>query len=306
MSTMKIAIALFLFSIGLHAEEKSFSVKELDKRAIQMHQKKDFAEEARALELIRIQKKASPNQLTRLGIAYGEMKKKTEAIEAFKEVLQTAPKYEKAYRALYDFYVKINDVQEYRHIVMEALDKLGPKKEWMNDFCRIEYEQKYYEDAKNICQQAIEKDPKKPENHMYLALSFKLTNNEEQARKMMFKAAEQFQHSEIVQKNAGQFAEEIKNWELAQKYYSQCVRTNKESGACYLQWAKALFQLKEYDKSLKAYLKACPYERGVNVEIRRSSYELEKSKHLKEAAQYSKKIDKCDLLWFENSKKLKK
>jgi tetratricopeptide (TPR) repeat protein len=285
---------------------KSQSSDVLDKIAEANHGKKDYVEEIRALELIQVNQKLSPNQLTRLGLAYSEIGKTAEAVNAFRESIQSAPKYEKAYQGMYDLYIRNGRFEDARQTVMQVFNNIGEKKEWLNEYCRVEFEQKYFEDTKNICQKAIMKDPKMPDNHVYLALAFKFTDNSEQARKILFKAAKQFLKSDFVQWNAGQLAEEIQNWELAQQQYMQCIRVNREAGECYLQLGKVLFELKKYEKSLKALMKACPYEKGVDVTIRKFSYDLEKLNKDKESKMFSKETDKCDLLWFENSKKLKK
>ena len=52
-------------------------------------------------------------------------------------------------------------------------------------------------------------------------------------------------------------------------------------------------------------MKACPYIKGIEVEIRRLSYELEKNKNEKMAKKYMHSTDKCNSAWFNYVKKNK-
>lgn len=290
---------------NLKLANKPQSNEVLDLLSRAYNAKGDTAEEARALELIRVDAKASPGQLTRLGDAYSKLNKTTEAIPVYRESIKIAPKYEKAYQGLFEVYKKIDRAYDARLVIIEVLEKLPPKKFWLNEFCRIETEENYHDNAKQICQQAIIKDPKNADNHVYLALAFKNTDNVEQARKILFKAAKQFKKSEVTQWNAGQMSCTIKNWEQASEQFGNCIKANPSSGKCYLDLGKAQYELKKYDLALETLKKSCTYIKGADVEIRRLSYELDKNKEIKMAKKYTESTDKCSTDWFNYAKKNK-
>jgi tetratricopeptide (TPR) repeat protein len=289
----------------LKIANKPQSIDVLDHIAKVYNAMKDDAEEARALELIKVEGKASPSQLTRLGYAYSRMKKTEEALTNFRESINKAPKYENAYQGIFEIYKELKNFYDARLIIIEVLEKFGGKKYWLNEFCRIEIEQNYYDSAKEACQKAIAKDSKNPDNHVYLALAYHHTENEEQARKIIFKAAKQFKKSEVTQWNAGQMSCGIKNWEQGISQFKLCTKIDSDSGRCHLDLGKSLYELKKYDDALASLMKACPYIKGVDVEIRRLSYALEKLNLPKVAKKYNSSTDKCSSEWFNYTKKNK-
>ncbi len=317
---------------NLKLANKPQTVDVLDKLSRAYDLAGDKAEATRALELIRVEGKASPGQLVRLGNYYSETRKEIKsknpvvlissdpkepppedpsskyallAVDVYRESISKAPKYDKAYDGLYKLYIDMKNNYDARLIVIEALDKLREPKYWLNISCRLEVEQNYYDNAKKICQKAILKDSQNPDNHVYLALAFKNTDNPDQARKILTSAAKRYKKSEVTQWNAGQMNCSIRNWELATEQFKQCVKANPESGRCHLNLGKTLFELKKYNDSLESLMKACPYIKGVEVELRRFSYDLEKIGDKKTATQFQKYIDKCSTQWFEFAKKHK-
>lgn len=265
----------------------------------------DKAEEARALELIRVDGRASPGQLTRLADAYVKLSKISESIPVYRESIVKAPKYEKAYEGLYHVYNGTGNAYDARLVILEVLEKFGNKKFWLTEFCRIESEQNYHDNAKQICQKAIEKDPKNPDNHVYLALAFKNTENEDQSRKILFNAAKQFKKSEVTQWNAGQMSCSINNWEQASDQFKACLKASPTSGRCHLGLGKAQYELKKYDLALESMKKACTYIKGADVEIRRLSYDLDKKNESKVARKYNSSTEQCSADWFNYAKKNK-
>ena len=290
---------------SLKLANKPQSLEALDKLSKVYNEKGDTEEEIRALELVRVEGRASPNQLTRLGLAYVKLKKTESAIAAFRESISKAPKYEKAYAGLFEMYKSLNNFYDARLIIIEVMEKFGDLKYWLNEFCKIEIEQNYFENAKQICQKAISKDPKNPDNHVYLALSYQNTENPDQARKILLKAASQFKKSEVTQWNAGQMSCSIKNWEQAADQFKQCTKVDPESGRCFLGLGKTQYELKKYEEALDSMMKACPFIKGVDVEIRRLSYDLEKVNEKAVAKKYMSSTDKCTSSWFSYTKKNK-
>lgn len=319
---------------NLKLANKPQGVDILDKLARVYELAGDKEESTRALELIRVEGKASPGHLTRLGNSYAETRKKIkeknpvivistdekgnqttsddpsnkyaqQAIDAYRESINKAPRYGKAYEGLYKLYVDMNNHYDARLVILEALEKLGEPQYWLSESCKVEIEQNYYDNAKKVCQKAISKDAKNPDNHVYLALAYKNTENAEQARKIIFNAAKRFKKSEVTQWSAGQMSCSIRNWEQANEQFQQCVKADSESGRCHIGLGKTYFELKKYDQALISLMKACPYIKGVEIEIRRFSYDLEKMGLKKEVTQYQKAIDKCSNDWFEYAKKKK-
>lgn len=290
---------------NLKLANKPQSIVALDRLSRVYGKKGDLKEEARALELIRVTGKIAPSQLTRLGDAYLGLKKPDEAIPVYRESIQKAPKYEGAYKGMYQIYIDAKNFYDARLIIIEVLQKFGNKKFWLTEFCRIEIQQGYFDNGKNICQKAITKDPKNPENHVYLALAYDHTDSKDQARKIIFNAAKKFKKSEVTQWNAGQMSCSIKNWEQAMAQFKVCLKADKKSGRCYLDLGKTQYELKKYDVALKTLLSSCPYIKGIEVEIRRLSYDLEKNKNKNMAKKYLNATDKCTTDWFNYVKKTK-
>ncbi len=262
----------------------------------------DRKEEIRALELIRVDNRASASQLTRLGDAYLKESKIEDAATAYRDSIKKTPKYEPAYQGLFNLFRKEKNFYDARLVIIEVLEKFGDKPFWLNEFCRIEIEQKYYGNAKEICKRAINKDNKNPDNHVYLGLALKHTGDETQARRILLNAAKNYKNSEVAQWNGGQASCSIKNWEQGRTLFSQCIKVQANSGRCYLGLAKTEFELKSYDKALDALLKACPYIRGVDVEIRRFSYALDERKEPKIAKKYLSVTERCSTTWFKSAK----
>lgn len=290
---------------NLKLANKPQSIEVQDRLARVYNLLDNTAEEVRALELIRTEGKASPSQLSRLGDGYVKLKKIKEALPIYREAIEKAPKYEKSYKGLFNVFVEMNNYYDARLVILEVLEKFGEKKEWLTIFCKIEIEQNYHDNAKQICQKAIKKDPKNPDNHVYLALAFKNTENEDQARKILNNAAKQFKKSEVTQWNAGQMNCSIKNWEQAVTRFKACIKANSESGRCHLDLGKAQFELKKYDIALESLKKSCAYIKSSEVEIRRLSYDLDKNKEAVMAKKYYKSTEQCATDWFNYAKKNK-
>lgn len=279
------------------------SMEVLDELAKILHLKKDYLEEIRALEIIKADGNISASQLVRLGDAYMNINKKDQVVENYRAAIKKAPKYQKAYQGLYEFYLNEKNYYDAKSMIGEIINRFGVKKYWQNQLCRMELEQQFFDTAKDVCQQAIIKDPKKAENHVYLALAFKGSGADDQARKIIFKAAQQFPKSEMTQWNAGLLSSSIQNWELSEKHYSQCIKADRKSLRCFYELGKVQFHLGKYDVALKNLKKGCSYIKDVDVEIRKFSYELEKMKKTNTAREYEKEVDSCKSIWFGSAKK---
>lgn len=288
---------------NLKSANKPQSVEVLDRLSRVHALAGDVKEEIRAIEMIRAEKKASASQLTRLGDSYAAQEKIEEAVLVYRESIQQQPKYEKAYTGLYNVFSSVNNYADARLVIIEVLEKFGDQKFWLNEFCQLEIEQKYYGNAKEVCKRAIAKDNKNPNNHVYLGLALRHTGDEDQGRKILTTAANNYKGSEVAQWNAGQMSCSTSNWEMGRNQFRQCIKVAANSGRCYLGLAKTEFELKSYDKALDSLLKACEYIKGVEVEIRRFSYELDRRKEPKVAKKYSSKSEGCSSTWFKNAKK---
>jgi tetratricopeptide (TPR) repeat protein len=217
-----------------------------------------------------------------------------------------APKYEKAFEALYTFYLNKKNYYDARLILLEMIEKFGEKAKWLNQLCDMEIREKFFDSAKNVCQSALVKSPNVPENHVNLALAFKYTEAEDQSRKILFAAAKQFQNSEYTQREAGFASQTVKNYELSEIHFSRCGKLNPRAGGCWLGLAKAQFQLKKYEPALESFMKACPYLKEAELEIRRHAYDLDKLGQSKLYKKYMDLTDKCRSAWFSEAKKSQK
>lgn len=282
------------------------SVEGLELIAKISHEKQDHLEEVRALEIIKTMGKQPPGFFVRLGNAYSEINKTDEVIKNFRQALADAPKYEKAYEALYQFYLSKKNTYDARLILLEIIEKFGEKPKWLNEMCKMEIREKYFDSAKNVCQSALVTSPNVAENHVNLALAFKFTEAEDQARKILYAAAKQFKDSESTQREAGVLSQLAKNYELSETHFGQCGKINSKAGDCFLELAKAQFQLKKYEPALQSFLKACPHIKEAELEMRRHAYDLDKQGQPKLYKKYMDQTEKCQSLWFSEAKKTQK
>jgi tetratricopeptide (TPR) repeat protein len=239
---------------------------------------KNYLDEVRILNLMLPKHPNIPKAHVLLANAYIELDRLDEAVLKFRAAIQINPKYEGAYWGLYKVYEKKKNNYEARIILLDLVSSFGSKSKYLNPICKLYSVDSFFEESIASCQKAIEVDPKYPENHIYLALTYKYAQNIEQAEKIIRSAAAQFKQSEFAQETAGEIMLEKENWEKSVQYYQACTKISPRNLNCHNGLASAAFQLAMYEVALKSYLEACKIDRKTTTEFKKSAAILRKNK----------------------------
>lgn len=284
---------------------KTTNVQALEGIANCLTEKKDYLELIRALEILKQENPNIPKYIVRLADAYIIQGDTNKAIENYRAAIKIAPKYSNAYDGLIGLHESQKNYYEAAIVVKDAISAMGdPKVLYASRLCKYKFLENYYEDAKIVCQDATARSNQIADNHIYLGLSHRNTGNEEQARKIILSAAKKFKRSELAQFYGGQISDESRNWEQSITFYRQGTRVDSSSSRCFLGLAKAQYELKKYEASWAAFMKACELDNTVDNEMKKYAGFL-RSKN--ENAWYTKMkndVDKCPVL--RDSREVKK
>lgn len=281
--------AILLLNSAL--DEKNPKTHLLLARAYRIQKK--YLDEIRVLNLMIPKHPNYPKAYVLLANALIHVDRLDDAVVKYRQAIEISPKYEAAYWGLYNVYEKKKNNYESRIILLDLVNSFGVKSKYLNPLCRLYSIDSFFEDSINYCQKAVSKDPKHPENHIYLALTYKYAKNPLQAEKIIKSAAKQFPKSEFTQQTAGEIMQESENWSLASKYYSRCRKINKKNLACQLGLAKTSFNIGKYQLSNEAYLEACKIDRKTITEYKKSAAILRINKKTKWFNQFTNSIGKC-------------
>jgi len=203
----------------------------------------------------------------RLGKAYAAQAKYEKAIELFRFVLSKDSKNKDAHLGLLSVFQKRKNSYEAQVILADMEKKFGRDADVLSESCRLQYEDAMYVEATKSCGMAIELDPKRADNHVYLGLIQTARENPKQAEKILFAAAARFPNSELAMKAAGDFAETQKNYEKASALYKNCLKNSGESFVCRLGLARSSFEMRDYEEATKSYTVACKVDQTLRSEV---------------------------------------
>ncbi len=221
-------------------------------------------------------------------------KKTSEALESLKTALELNPKYQPAYEKLAQMYEQKKNPYELRILYQDMLEKIGRKPPFLNKLCEINTTQDYQEDqALFYCKQAITKDPKTPENYVYLGIIQKNGGSDEEAKKTLRAAANAHSKSEFAQYTYANLLDEQKNYVEAAKYYQKCTEADKASARCWIGAARMNFEIHKYEQALEAFKKSCALDRKNAVSFRKASNALKSQKDSIWVKQYEKASEGC-------------
>ncbi len=256
-------------------------------------EQKNYLDEIRILNLMLPKHPNYPRGHVLLGDAYVNLQKPDDAIVKYREAIDISPKYESAYWGLFKVYEYKKNNYESRIILLDLLKNFGEKAKYLNPLCKLYSIDSFFEDSITFCQKAIELNPKYPDNHIYLALTYKYAQNTQQAEKIIKSAASNFPKSEFAQQTAGEIMSEGKNWEVATKYFSACTSRSKKNVACQSGLALASFNIGKYDAANKAFLAACLLDRKTVTEYKRQAAVLRINKKTDWFKKFTDNITKC-------------
>jgi len=218
---------------------------------------RNYLDEIRTLEVLaqRQPKDASVEEL--IGRAYLSTNNLEKSAVHYRKAIQLDKKRLGAYEGLYDVFSKNNNNYERRALLTDVQKVFGETPEVVTKLCRFYSQDNYIEKGIELCLKAINLNPNIPDNHVFLALNYKASNEVPQSLKIIQVAAKRFSKSEFAQFTAGKMNDEIKNFETSRYFYRRCVKTDPNSDRCWGKLGQAALQLKDFQESLDAFVKAC-------------------------------------------------
>ncbi|MBX3039888.1 MAG: hypothetical protein KF789_04155 [Bdellovibrionaceae bacterium] len=259
-------------------------------------EKKEWGEVIRASNLALSKNAKDEEAMTYLGEAqFRRANKPTEAKETLKKVLEINPKYQPAYEILAQIYEK--NPYEQRIIYQDMVEVFGPKASFLSRLCALNANDGENEQGEKYCQEAIAASPKVPDNHVYLGIIAKQKGDLEKSKKLLTTAANQFNDSEFAQYEAAAFLESDKAWIESNKYYEKCTKADDKSDRCWLGVGNSAIQLRNYDRALYSFIKACQIAGRKSAPIvRRAASAVRQRKDVEWSDKLSRVADRCSYL----------
>jgi tetratricopeptide (TPR) repeat protein len=257
------------------------------------HEQNKTLDEIRILNLLIPKHPNYPKAYTNLAFAYLKVGRLDDAIEKYRKAIEINPQYEAAHWGLLKVYEKKNNNYESRIILMDMLKLFGEKPKYLTLLCKLFSVDSFFEDSIRFCQKAIEVEPKVPENHVYLGLTYKYSENKQQAEKILKNAAKLFPKSTFAQQTAGEITLEAEYWEEASKYFQTCVKLDARNLICQMGLGKAAFNIGKYDISNNAFYQACMIDRKTVTEYKKNAAILRINKKTDWYNKFTANISKC-------------
>ncbi|WP_413559135.1 tetratricopeptide repeat protein [Bdellovibrio sp. HCB209] len=215
-----------------------------------------------------------------LGNAYMLQKKPKEALENYKLAIEANPKYEPPYNALMKMYETRQppNYYEMRILAQDMIDNMGKKAEYLEKLCEINTNDNTFDAGLTSCREAIQKDAKRANSHVNLGLSMKGMGDDDKAKAVLKRAADEFPRSEFAQYTYGRLLEDDKSSIEASKYYKTGTEADPKSARAWLGLATTSFEIKKYEISLIAYKNACKYDKKNAAAFRKATTILRNSR----------------------------
>lgn len=277
------------------------NISSLDRRGLVLlmksHKEKgEWSEVIRASNIALSKNAKDEEAMTYLGEAqYRRANKPAEAKETLKRVLEINPKYQPAYEILAQIYEK--NPYERRLLYQDMVEIFGPKAPFLTQLCALNTNDGENEQGEKYCREAIAADPKTAENHVYLGVISKQKGDTEEAKKLLRSAADRFPGSEFAQYEIASFLEADKAWIDANKYYEKCVSADEKSDRCWVGLGNSAIQLRNYDRAVSAFIKACQIAgRKSAPVVRRAVSTVRQRKDLDWSDKISRVAERCSYL----------
>ncbi|MCB0384614.1 MAG: tetratricopeptide repeat protein, partial [Bdellovibrionales bacterium] len=254
---------------------------------------KKFKDEVRVLK--KVVEKAPTNHEAYyiLGYAHLNSKEQVDAVASFRRAIKLSKTYRDAYEALLLIFEKAGDNYESRIVLKDMLKQFGKDPSAVSHLCRLDSSDGYLDSAIMNCQKAIKMDPKKPDNHVYLAQSLSDKKNESKAGRVLINASKKYPKSEFVQWAAGQYYFKQSNFPVAAKYFNRAVTADEKSARAHLGFALSVFEQKKYDQALGAFMSACEIDESVLEKLREAQGKLRSVKEDDWSKRYSREVYEC-------------
>lgn len=298
-------LGIYYFQKAKYAEaiEILVPVQEgLDKQGIQIlsksyHRQKNFLNEIRVLEQWLSKNQKDYTGIKDLGDAYLAMGNRIEAGKTYLLAIEVNKKYEPAYEALIRVNEDEGNAAENLSLTQDMLKIFGGKKQYFHRLCEYYYTDGYLKEARGYCQKAVNSDPKYADSHVILGLTYREEQNPMRYQKVLATAAKQFPKSELAQYMAGQMSEDLRDVASALKYYLQATKADADSVRSWLRLAVVGITAKNYEQSLKAFMRACDLDRSKALEPFRTAVSMLRSQGVNQWYKtYDDSVQKCKYL----------
>lgn len=257
---------------------------------------KNHLDEIRVIQFLLTQNAADYVAISALGDAYGSLGKRDEAIHQFEEAKRINPRYLPPYEGLLRENKRAGFLTDAIQAAVDMMKIFGEKPSFYSELCLLYAHNAFLEKAIETCKQAIIKNPNDPLNHVFLALTLQDKEGPAASEKIINKAAQQFQKSELAQYTAGELAWERKNAPAAHKYFQQAIRIDPKALRSLLGLARSAFELQIYPESIEAFTRACLTNRVMVHEFRRSASILRLQNNFGWAKRFDDGLRKCGWL----------
>lgn len=256
--------------------------------------KKEYLQVIRILENLTQEHKNDYVSYKRLGDAYSEIKNYDESMKNYAKAIKINKRYRPAYDRLLTVLEVTNKTYEYTNTLIDMLVAFGEKPDLVNLLCKTYYKNGYLDDARSVCQKAIQRSPKTADNHIYYGLSLEASKKPKRALAIIKQTAKQYPDSEFAQFTAAEMHQKNNSSLSAYKYYKQCTKADANSSRCWLGLANMAFEVKNFKESLDAYNKSCKLDRSIAIEhFRNSATKLKIANNLKWQDKFSSFSLKC-------------
>lgn len=256
--------------------------------------KKDYLNEIKTLELCIA--KNPKDYVVRTAYGHALLRQKgrvDDALKAFQEARTLNPLYRPAYEALATELEKKGERFEARNVLEDMKKRFGVDAKILTSLCRLFALDQYNEATKTTCEQAIERAPNVPENHMYLGLALMNMEKTKEAQRVLTSAARRFPSSEPVQWALGELALSKKDTVSAYNYFKRAVAADPKSTRAWIGYGKTAFELQKNEEALKAFVSACKLNRHEVKEFRSAIGQLRVRRDTAWQAKFEMGINQC-------------
>lgn len=253
----------------------------------------DTLNEVRTLELCLAKNAQDYVVQTALGDSYLRAKRFEEAVASYREARQINARYRPTYDGLLAALEKLGERYEARVLLNDMMKYFGTQPSFLTDLCRLYALDNFLEKSIEVCRSAIERNPKNPDNYIYLGLSLKDQENPAKAAEVLSDAAKRFPASELAQTSAGELEIERKNFVAAHKLFQQAVAIAPQSGKALAGLANTAFELQKTGEALEAYKKACAADRRYVKDFRLALAKLRTRRDINWEQKYDDAIAQC-------------
>jgi tetratricopeptide (TPR) repeat protein len=227
------------------------------------------------------------------GKALVRAKRVEDALVAFQESRELNPRYKPAYESLVKELELKGERYEARNVVSDMIKIFGPQPSFYTSLCRLYALDNFSEKTIEVCEEAILKDPKAPDNHMYLGLTLRDHDEVERANQVLVHASKRFPASESVQSAIGDLYFTKKDFVNSYSYFKKATAADPKSARAWVGYGNAAFKLQKNQEALDAFMKGCKLDRTQIKEFRFAIGELRVRKDVTWQSKYETSINDC-------------